>query len=417
MALETGAGYYNSFDRGTSLADTAYRDVSALMFASLNSHPGNLISRIASAAPVPNRKHEWVETPLNATTVTLVGTDVNGIEDGNGAGDVYITLSAADAALVKVGDILKNRTQNIDELMQVTVNASGVLTVTRGYGASVAGGTAGGTHAVGDKFEVMPVDQESSAIGSDQSRNRLTRYNRTTIFSKAIKLSRNMMLTDMYNVSDEFMWQLEQITSVLKNQINYSFLNSTAVQGGGGPSSTNYASMTGIIPLILQGGNVEATGYTAAASGTVIDPTTSLTYDALSDLIGVIAYTNGNRDGNFVVATGQAQYETIATWPDSQVRRQYGANGQTYGGFVDSVMTKQGISADVILEPDIPVGHLLVLDTSRVQLRPFKNSAMLMYVDDLGFNGNDYKQARLVAEWTLELHNADTAHGIMNALT
>ena len=409
MTLATGAGIYNSFDRGASLADTAVRDVSPLMFAALNTHPGSLLSMIATEAPVTNRKHEWVEQSLNPSVVTTsTGSDT--IEGGTG-GVTFNVASAAEAALVKIGDLLKNKTQNIPEIMQVTDKSSTALTVTRGYGYSVASSS----HAASDKFEIMPVAQEGSSIGLDQTRDRTTRYNWTSILDTAVIISRTMMNTSMYNVPDEFQNSLMNRTIELKNKLNYSALNSVPVQAAGAPSSGNYGSMAGIIPMLMMAGNVE---NTSAQTGTNIDSsTTTLTYDSVSDLVGVCAVTNGNRDGNYIVAVGMAQYEVIATWPDSQVRRQYSATGQQYGGYVDTIMTKQGIPAKVVLEPDVPIGHLLVLDTNRIKLRPLANSAMLMYVDELGFNGNDYKQARLVAEWTLEMHNAELAHGIMNALT
>jgi len=412
MALSSGSGIYNSFDRGTSLEDTAVRDVSELMFAALNVHPGTLINLIASEKPVANRKHEWVEQTLNPSKVTLVAKAVTGVE--NGDTETVFKTSAADAALLTEGDLLKNVTANVNEILQVTAVDSSTYehTVVRGYGAS-AGST---DHSAGDEFEVMPARQEGSSIGSDRTRDRTTRYNWTQIFDTAVKISRTMMNTQMYNVPDEFKNSLMNRTLELKNQINYAMINSTAIEGGGSPSSTVYGSMSGIIPMLLTGGDIEATSYTTASAGTVIDPTTALTYDALSDLIGVCAISNGNRDGNYVIATNQTEFEVMSTWPDGQVRRQYSPNGQQYGAFVDSVMSKSGIPAKVILEPDVPPGHLLVLDVNRIKLRPLQNSAMLMYVDDLGTSGNDYQQARLVAEWTLEIHNADVAHGIMNAL-
>lgn len=410
MTLATGSGIYNSFDIGTTLENTDVRDVSQLMFTALNTHPGSLLSMIASASPVHNRKHEWVEQDLNPGTVTYDTTD--GDIDGSASTTRFDTGGNLNG--LKVGDFLKNKTQNIPEIMQVTaITDESNVTVERGYGATV-GSTA---HADTDVFEIIPAAQEGSSIGDDMTRDRTTRYNYTQIFDTAIKISRTMLNTQMYNVTDEFANSLMNRTIELKNKINYAMLNSVAKVSGGAPSSTTYGSIHGIIPMLMCGGNIEASTYTSSSAGTVIDPTTSLTYDALSDLIGVCAIQNGNRDGNYVVATGQAQYENIASWPDSQVRRQYSGSGQQFGAFVDSVMTKQGISAKVVLEPDVPIGHLLVLDTNRIRVAPLQNSAMLMYIDELGTSGNDYKQARLVAEWTLEMHNADKAHGIMNALT
>jgi len=405
MAL-TASSVWASFDRGTSLADTAVRDVSPLLFAALNSHPGSLAARIKKGDPVGNRKAEWVEQALNPDTVTLDGTNAN--VDGSASNATFAVTSGQQLRL-KVGDLLKNKTQNIAEVMQVTVITSATdITVTRGYG--MTDGSA--SHANGDVFEIIPAAQEGSAIGSDRTKARTTRYNYTQIFDTAVQISRTMMNTNMYNVSDEFANSVANRTIELKNRINYTMLNGVASAAA---SDSVYGSMMGIIPMILAAGDVTAS---AAATGTNIDSsTTSLTYDALSDLIGVCSIANGNRGGNYVVVTGQAQYENIATWPDGQIRRQYGTSGMTYGGTVDAVISKQGITASVMLEPDVPIGNLVVLDLNRIELCPLANSAMLMYVDDLGTAGNDYKQARLVAEWTLKMHNADLAHGIMNALT
>jgi len=404
MAL-TASSVWATFDRGTSLTDTAQRDVSPLMMAALNTHPGSLIAMIKKGNPVSNRKSEWVEDSLNPDTVQLEGGGSN--VDGS-ASNTTFSVHTGESARLKVGDRLKNRTQNIAEVLLVTaITSDAEVTVERGYGST----SGSASHADDDVFEINPAAQEGSAIGSDRTRSRVTRYNYSQIFDTAVKISGTAMNTAMYNVPDEFAHSVAQRTIEVKNRLSYALINGIA---SAAPSDSVYGSMGGLIELINTGGDVETPG---SAGSNVDSSTTSLTYDSVSDLVGTCAISNGNRDGNYVIATGQAQYENIATWPDSQVRRQYAGSGQTYGGFVDTLVTKQGITAKIVLEPDMPVGRLLLLDLNRIELKPFQNRAWSMYVDPLGLSGNDFKQARLVGEWTLHAHNADKAHGMMTALT
>lgn len=407
MALSAYAGYA-SYDVGTSLGRTDVRDVSPLMFAALQ-QDHDLISRIKVGAPATNQKAEWVEQSLNPDSIVLeAGT--SSVEDG--ATETLFTATAAEIATVKIGDLLKNKTQNIAEVLQVTAKpTSTTLTVVRGHGAT----SGSASHAAGNEFWVMPGNQQGSARGTDRTKSRVTRYNWTQILDVDVQVSRTMMNTAMYNVADEFTSSVAQRTIEAKRYLANAIINS-ATQGSTAPSDTVYPYMSGLIEMINYSGDPMTPA--SANTATIDSSTTTLTYDALSDLVGLI-YTQGGAGAgsNLLIITGQAQYEVIATWPDSQVRRQYGPQGQQYGGFVDSIMTKQGIAADVMLEPYVPVGRLLVVDLNRIELAPLANSAWNMYSSPLGEAGNDFQGARLLGEWTIKVHNAGAAHGMMTALT
>lgn len=402
MAL-SASSVWSSFDRGTSLADTAVRDVSPIMFAALNL-PFGISSRIKIGAPVTSRKAEWVQETLNPNTVTLNATAAN--VDGS-ASNTTFAVSTGQSGRLKVGDLIKNKTRGAGgEVMQVTaITSDSDITVTRGFG-STSGSTA---HADADVFEIMPADQEGSPAGTDRTRARTTRYNFTQIFSTDVKLSGSMLATNMYNVPDEFTNSVKKRTIEVRKRLDYTVVNGIA---SAAPSDTVYGTMGGVIEMINTGGDISTPG----SAGTNVDSTTTaLTYDKLSDLIGTL-HDNGNSTGNFLIATNRTEYEVVATWPDSQVRRQYNTTGATYGGFVDKIVTKQGISADVMLTPEVPVGYLLVMDLGRIELNPMQGRAWNMYTNKVGDNRDDFAAARLLGEWTLKMHNADTAHGMMTAL-
>lgn len=406
------ADMFYTWDIGTSLNRTDIRSVSELMMAALNPYGGegakinSLVEVLKKGSPINNFKHEWIEEDLNPGAVIMAsGSDVDGSTTGT-------TFVCSNLETVRVGDYLRNMSKNIDEVMRVTaINTSTkTLTVERGFGVT----DASDGHAEGDMFRIMNVSPQGSQLGDDMTRPRRTRYNYTHILTKDIVISRTVLETAMYNVKDEFENSLKKRIIEIKNDLNDNVINSI---GSPEPDANTRGSMHGIIPMIKTGGDITRTSYIAPAAGTNIDPTTTLTFDALSDLIGLVAVKNGNRSGNYVVATGQEQYEIISTWPAGQVRRQYSGTGQTYGEYVDAIITKQAIEAKVVLDTNIPPGHLLVLDVDRIVLRPLGQSALLIYTGNLGDNGNDFKWGRLVAEWTVEVHNADKAHAIMPNLS
>lgn len=383
MALSVSS-VWSSFDNASGMD---IRDVSPILLAALNSKH-DLISRIKVGAPVTNRKAEWIEQSLNPGKVTA-GEAMDNSE-------TTFTLASGHGSRVKVGDLLIPTEAGKTEVMQVTAISGDDLTVTRGYGS-----TSAETHSDAKDFRILPANQEGSSAGADRTRQRSSRYNYTQIFDIDVLLSDTALNTAWYNVPDEFLNSIQHRTIEIRDRMSDAVLNGII---GAAPGDSAYGTMGGIIEYVSANSNAKDTS------------TTTLTYDALSDVVGTI-YDNGNTDGNFVVAVPRSQYEVIANWPDSQIRRQYGPNGQAYGGFVDKIVTKQGIYADVVLEPFMPASNLLVLDTNRVEINPMQNRAWKMYVSEVGEARNDYKAGRLVGEWTLRIWNPDTAHGLMTALT
>jgi len=381
------------------------------MYAALNL-PFGISSRLTIGAPVTNRKAEWVEDSLNPDTITLEAD--NGTVEGNATNTAFgVVTGTALATNAKIGDLVKNKTRNAGgEVMQITAIASAnQYTVTRNYGLSfgAVAGTGSTDHADGDVFEVMPASQEGSSIGSDRTKARVTRYNYTQILDTPIQMSGTMLNTNMYNVASELQHSVMNRTIEVKKRLDYTIINSAA---SAAPSDSVYGTMAGLIELIEKAGDISTPG---SNTDTIDSSTTALTYDALSDVVGNI-YDEGNGTGRFLIATNRTEYEVMSLWPEGQMRRNYSGTGQQYGQYVDSIVTKQGITCEAILAPEVPPGILMVLDLNRIELCPMQGRAWNMYVDPVGFNGNDYAQWRMLGEWTIKMHNAGKAHGLMTAL-
>lgn len=414
MTLAAGTGFA-TYERGGAwqVNDSAPRDISKLFLSALREDHG-LVSKFSVGEAFTNEKHEWFEDAINPDKITLVAGS-SSVEDGDST--TLFTGSAAHIKTVKVGDRLKNATRNIPEVMLVTAVASTTtLTVERGFGQTIGSVS----HMAGDKFWVMPANQQGSGPGSDRTLTRTPKYNWPQLIDLDVIMTRAQVNNPMYNVVEEFDKSLLDRTYEGKRYLNNVVINSVSSgMAGALPAATNYPSMSGVIEMIGYDGlptGADSSGvYTN--STTIDSSTTALSAGALSDLIGSIYAQGGASEGsNMIIATNQTEFEVMADWPAGQIRRDYGTSGMTYGGTVTQFISKQNVSCPIVVDNYIPVGHLLVLDLSRISLHPATNTSWVMYKNEIGDNRNDYKAARLLGEWTLEMHNAGTAHGMMTAL-
>lgn len=416
MALTAGTGFA-TYDRGGAwlVNDSAPRDISALFLAALRQDHG-LVSKFTIGNAFTNQKHEWFEDSINPDQVTSLpgGANITG-----SATNTLITLSVAQAKTIKVGDRLKNATRNVPEAMLVIEKpTTATLAVERGFGQTV-GSTA---HADNDKLWVQPANQQGSGPGTDRTLTRTPKWNWPQLIDLDVIMTRAQVKNPMYNVSSEFDKSLLDRTYEGKRYLNNVVINSVSSgMAGALPSATNYTSMSGIIEMIGYDGVATGADHSGVYTNTttIDSTTTALTSDKLSDLVGKVYAQGGAAEGsNMIIATNQTEFEVMSGWTAGQIRRDYDKNptGQTFGSVVTKFISKQNVTCPIVVDNYIPVGHLLVLDLSRISLHPAIDTAWVMYKNEIGDNRNDYKAARLLGEWTVEMHNAGTAHGMMNAL-
>lgn len=353
-----------------------------MMFAAMKQDPA-LISRISVGEETDDVTYRWVDDSLNAHQITVTASAAS---DGTA-----LALTTNHGNRTREGTLLQVRLRNIadPEVLQVTATAASAVTVTRAYGGTNA------SIAANAVLDIMgnPL-QEASGAQRDVSTVRTARSNVTQIFERTVQVSRNQMLRRMVAVDDEFNHQTRQRMFEVKRELNkaliYGVLNTTTVGG----SDTQYRSFQGIMRwLMISGANNTTTAATFSEANI-----NARTKDIWDD--------GGDPD---LLVFGADLQQTASTFESSSIRRL--ESSRTRGFFVDQYITDLGIPLEMVLDPyavyDTGRGDYLILDSSRISLHPFKDSAFFLLSNP---DNTDGRTGRTLGEWTTKVYNADQAH-------
>lgn len=377
MALDTTA-YFASFDIG---ANTHVLDYSDLMFAALRQDPA-ILGCIRVGEETEDVIYRWVDDTLNAHQVTL------GASAASNA--TTLTLSSGHGKRVRIGTLLVNRERAAAApfVLQVTDKSTDTVTVALYAGTQASLASAAVLDITGNPL------QEASDSQADVSTTRTQRTNATQIFERTVQISRNQMLRKMVAVSDEFTHQVGQRMFEIKRELNkaviYGRANTTTGQG----SDTQYRTLEGIDAwLALTGGNNVTT--TATMSMAEINARSKDVWD-------------DGGDPDLLVVSADLQ-QAVTKFDSASIRRT--DSNTRRGHFVDYYLTDLGVPLMVKLDPYVVYsggrGDFYILDTKRISLHPFKQSAFFVLSNP---DNKDGKTARTIGEYTLRVSNPTEAH-------
>lgn len=331
---------------------------------------------LTHGSDVFEKKYEWLDDTLLLPKGTLTGAVLDGV-------DASWSLAATEANRFGVGDIILAEA----EYVRVTaVAANGLdLTVTRGFGGSVAVAHANGIVLTG-VGKALP---EGSDPGTARSVDRSARYNYTQIFGpEAIQVSATENIIRKYGLRGvrEFDYQVGQRLKEEAIKLEHACLYGIRFED----TTNELRTMGGLTQYITS----------------VIDSTTNaLTDTKLVDLMQSI-FTNGGNPR--VIQAGAKQKRTISGFESSILRiaSQDGARGHV----VDRYITDFGEVA-VKLNRNVRTPDLFVYDPEQVELqtlRPFQFEMLAKTGDSM--------KGQIVGEKTLVVRREKHA-GRFSALT
>lgn len=383
MALADYAGLaqYDLVGKREDLSDV----VSAILLSDTN-----LLSRIGIGGVATNVKHEWLETALNATTVTDADTGGAGLT----AGDTTWDVSTGHGARVRIGALLKDRAQGKTEVIQVTAISTDQLTIVRGYGS-----TTGETHAAGATFSIvgMPV-QSGTDVTTDRSTVRSRVDNTCQIFERGVQISGDTEAVTKAGVPSELGFQSEQRLMELMTELDRAVID--GIESADIGSDSSYRSMGGIVEFLSQsGGNTNTNAE-------------DLTIDVINDMYQQIYDDGGGGMGsNLVLACGQVQMRKISAFDVDKIRVVPGTG--TSGRYVSQILTDLGQPLDIVLDRWIRPDVIMLIDLSRVKVVPLQGRGF--GISEIAKTGDSFKR-QLLGDYTLEVRNATQAHAIHNNL-
>lgn len=177
------------------------RDLAAILSTVIKDEP-RFISNFGTVAVAHQQKHEWLEDQIAGRSITA--TSVSGMA---------CTVSAADAAKVKVGTLL---TVKDDSALFRVASVSGT-TVTVELAA--ANGSSKSAPESGDVLNIVSTpmaEATSNGDGEENYHQSVTEYNCTQIFRKEIILSGSALAIDVYGAVDN---QLDRQTAFAMQEL------------------------------------------------------------------------------------------------------------------------------------------------------------------------------------------------------
>lgn len=368
-----------TYDAGASLPELV-DDVSDLV-GLISPFDTPLLDAIGSPRyAAKSTRHEWFEDQLNP--------NYSAINNGAGYDDDDTSIVVDDGGVFRVGDLIK--ADGGDEVMQVTAISTHTLTVTRGYGGSVAG-------ALVDNQQIniighAALEGEDAALAA--FRNRVRKENYTQIFTETVMISGSMDAVGLHAVEREFDYQviqrLRELMRSLEQTVISGYKASANPQGG----ATARRTMGGLLQFIT--GSTDDAGSEA------------LTEDILNASLRNL-WEKGGRP-NAIVCNGFNKRK-ISSFIQSS--RRYEPESSALRNVVEIYESDFGVQR-VILSRWVPADKILLLDLDKLQVMPLQGRSF--FVKPLAESG-DFRKAQLIGEYTLEIQNGgDGGHGVITNL-
>ena len=321
---------------------------------------------------------EWIEDTLAPLTgVFALTATANSVTS-------VTSLKVADGNMVQPGHILLSGT----ELLWVSANSNGVLTVTRSLGDSTMV-----TLATDASFSIVGMARlegaDSDPIGyTDLSTN----SNYTQIFHKEIKQTGTAPYQDRWGMTDQMQYEsaksIPEMMRLIERQLQY---------GKRSAGSTTAPRMMGGYQEFIT---------TNKASGSGISVATACVA-AIEDAVELIYNAGGG--GDFLAIVNPATYQLIKNAYDSSAYVRYAPEQNRFGTLVDRIVTPFGDVSFVIdrwqLSSLIPIMKLD--NVGMLTLRPWQ-------VEDLAKTG-DAEKKQLIGEFTFCM-KLEKSHALLTAV-
>lgn len=388
---------------GTGASDlnasgTKRNDISDVMFASLY-FENNMLGLTTIGEEFVDQQLYWVEDSLNQYKVT----DTVGFASTTTA---QITVSSADAAVIRTGDLFQPDTSvGTGEYIQVTGKNGTTIYVSRGYGSSTAATTAASTvwRRVG---QALP---ENSDLGLDLSRARLSKTNYIHRFDMNVNISNEQLIRARRGyapgVSNELAYQFEQRKKEMLRDIQNAYWFSVPpASPTGGDNSTMYGLWKWLDATANTTASIVTTGATFA--------------DTVVNTLVKNILTQGAMP-NVLVGPPNAM-DDLSKLYSSQIRltQTDDSRGFFTKTFVPTVGGELTLVMDFYLNNTTGSGQVAALDMDRIRLRPFADS-FFFTITAPSFRDGD--AVRALSYLSLEVRNTGSdvgqAHWAQKTLT
>ena len=346
--------------------------------------------RVGTAARA--KKHEWLEDEISAKQY-IVQSELSDT-------DTVITVDSMPQ--LKDGVVLRFESADGSHLTeQVVVTAvdgsAKTLTISRGYGGTASVTIPANTIAI----PLSRPRPEATDPSADWGREPVTQYNYTQIFDRTAKVSRSAQGIDYHGISNMLNYQVKIMMMEIAREMNDQLIFGRRVSWDSGATG----SFGGLMEY-LESGVLEATGGT-------------LSMDIINNIFEIV-FVNGGMSQRYAICAAPNQARRISALmtkdkiPATASTASAGAAVNKLYGDIPA-FNGNPYEAFIAVEPNLPKDRIFVLDLDKISLHPLAGGALSD--KDATLPGADYIARRILGEYTLEVRNGQTCHGMAVGLT
>ena len=229
------------------------------------------------------------------------------------------------------------------------------------------------------------------------------------VFERAVQITQTRKNMDMEAVVGELQLQIKRRTLEIKRELDMAIVRGYAYYSSSFTGDTELRTMAGLIQLIKDY-DLDGTNETDAM---IIQASGALTQTRINSLAYRI-YDAGGLDetSDPIIVVGPTQQRVIAAMEKDLRRVEQGE--RQIGYYRDIFLTDMGVEMPVVLDRWIPNDKLLILDRSRINIRPMAGDSW--HMEKMAKTGRNEKW-QISGQYTLEMKNADKCHGLLYDLT
>ncbi len=320
------------------------------------------------------KTYEWLDDTYVPETTTINGTSID-------SSTTNTTLTPTNLTLFQPGDIMLIES----EQMWVSAVASGIVTMTRGYG-----GTTQATHANAVTITLVGRARIDGDDADDSPATDVTSsYNYTQILQRTINIARTKQKLAAYGISDPTGRQINKYMEELSMMLNKLPYYGKRVEG----SASAGRGCGGFRQFITN----NSTDVSSAA----------LTRDHIDDLLQDIHADGGDPNliitGAFAQRKINAMYEGFITTERSE---------KLGGNKIKQLMNPiTGSLLDVVVDRDCPTDEMWILESENIAYYPFD----AFFYEELGKTG-DATKGQVVGEYGF-VCRGDKHHGFLHSFS
>ncbi len=364
------------------------RDIPLLSLLGMGSEAGAVSAGADTLAfPCLNTVHTWQNDQLIPANGTLTA--------GYTSGGLTFTIGATQAPYVKVGDQIK-----VGEVhYEVTVVGASTWDVVLLDGVSDADAANGDVWSNLGTLRLDGADFSTAFLSTDLSTNQ----NFTQIFHEMVSVSGTSESIEKFGITNEFdrefAKKFEEMVIRLEQLAHYGFANSNPTVN---TDLTNVRRMGGLWSFIRNSGTANVTDAASVL----------LTEKLLVDSLEAIWDDGGNPD---TILVGATQKRILNDFASPFVRTD--RKEDTLGIIVAKYESDFG-DLDIVLDRYVQPSDLIIVERQYLGIGALKGNGndRSFFVTPIPVDG-DSRKAAITGEYTMEVRNADLAHGWIHSLS